>query len=132
MKKYMLYAFALFGLIACGGDDIGENIIMSKEYINTISKLDFQGEAGEAVMSITANCDWTISIDSDWATVNPANGSQSQEVTVTVTSNNTGADRTATITVKGSDFLAKKITVTQAKSADSSLTPGPDDNLPPE
>lgn len=132
MKKYILYAFALFGLIACGGDDIGENIIMSKEYINTISKLDFQGEAGEAVMSITANCDWTISIDSDWATVNPANGSQSQEVTVTVTSNNTGADRTATITVKGSDFLAKKITVTQAKSADSSLTPGPDDNLPPE
>ena len=132
MKKYILYAFALFGLIACGGDDIGENIIMSKEYINTISKLDFQGEAGEAVMSITANCDWTISIDSDWATVNPANGSQNQEVTVTVTSNNTGADRTATITVKGSDFLAKKITVTQAKSADSSLTPGPDDNLPPE
>lgn len=132
MKKYILYVFALFGLIACGGDDIGENIIMSKEYINTISKLDFQREAGEGSLSITANCDWTISKDADWVTVNPASGSQSQEVTVTVTSNNTGADRTATITVKGSDFLAKKITVTQAKSADSSLTPGPDDNLPPE
>ena len=132
MKKYILYAFALLGLIACGGDDIGENIIMSKEYINTISRLEFQGAAGEASLSITANCDWTISKDADWVTVNPASGSQHQEVTVTVTANNTGADRTATITVKGSDFLAKKITVTQAKSADSSLTPGPDDNLPPE
>lgn len=131
MKKYILYAFALLGLIACGGDDIGENIIMSKEYINTISRLEFQGAAGEESLSITANCDWTISKDADWVTVNPASGSQNQEITVSVTVNNTGADRTATITVKGG-VLSKKITVTQAKSADSSLTPGPDDNLPPE
>lgn len=132
MKKYILYAFALFGLIACGGDDIGENIIMSKEYINTISRLEFQGAAGEGSLSITANCDWTISKDADWVTVNPASGSQNQEITVSVTANNTSADRSATITVKGSGFLAKKITVTQSKLPDSSLTPGPDDNLPPE
>lgn len=132
MKKYVLYAWMLIGLVACGGDEISEDIIMSKEYINVISQLNFQGTAGEAGVNITANCDWTISKDADWVTVNPASGSQSQEVTVSVTANNTSADRTTTITVKGSSFLAKKIAVTQAKSADSSLTPGPDDNLPPE
>lgn len=131
MKKYILYAFALLGLIACGGDEIGDNIIMSKDYINTVSRLEFQGAAGEGSLSITANCNWTIGKDADWVTVNPASGSQNQEVTVSVTVNNTGADRTATITIKGG-VLSKKITVIQAKSADSSLTPGPDDNLPPE
>lgn len=132
MKKYVLYAWMLIGLMACGGDEISEDVIMSKEYINVISQLNFQGTAGEAAVNITANCDWTISKDADWVTVNPATGSQNQEVTVTVTDNNTGSDRSATITVKGSSFLAKKIVVSQAKQADSSQTPGPDDNLPPE
>ena len=132
MKKYILYAITLLGLVACGGDDIGEDIIMSKEYINVSGQLNFQGEVGEATMNITANCEWTISKDAEWVSVNPTSGSNNQEVTVSVTANNTGSDRSATITVKGSSFLAKKVVVTQAKLPDSSQTPGPDDNLPPE
>ncbi len=132
MKKYILYVFTLIGLVACGDNIDGELPVMSKDYISVSGQLDFQGTGGEATMSITANCDWTISKDADWVTVNPASGSQNQEITVSVTANNTSADRSTTITVKGSSFLAKKITVTQAKLPDSSITPGPDDNLPPE
>lgn len=133
MKKYVLYALTLIGIVACSGDKIdGELPVISKDYINVTGNLDFQGNGGELVMIITANCDWTITKDADWVSVTPASGSQNQTVIVSVTTNNTNAERTATIIVKSGSFFQKKMSVTQAKVADSSQVPSSGDNLPPE
>lgn len=135
MKKYILYAIALLGMVACGGDEIGggDAPVVSKEYINVISKLDFKSEGGDTEVAVSASCDWTVSKDADWVSVSPTTGSKNQSITVTVSRNNSGYDRTATITLKGSgNNLEKKISVTQAKTADSSLIPSSGDNQLPE
>ena len=135
MKKYILYAIALLGIVACGGDEIGggDAPVVSKEYINVTSKLDFKSEGGDTEVTVSASCDWTVSKDADWVSVSPTSGSKNQSITVTVSRNNSGYDRTATITLKGSgNNLEKKISVTQAKTADSALIQSSGDNQLPE
>lgn len=135
MKKYIIYAIALLGIVACGGDEIGggDAPVVSKEYINVISKLDFKSDGGDTEVSVSASCDWTVSKDADWISITPTSGSKNQSITVTASRNNSSSDRVATITIKGSgNNLEKKISVSQAKTADSSLVPGSNDNQLPE
>lgn len=135
MKKYIMCAIALLGIVACGGDEIGggDTPVVSKEYINAVSKLDFKSEGGDTEVSISASCDWTVGKDADWVSVSPTSGSKNQSITVSVSRNNSSSDRTATITIKGKgNGLEKKISIIQAKTADSSLVPGSNDNQLPE
>lgn len=135
MKKYILFAITLLGIVACGSDEIGggDAPVVSKDYINVISKVDFMSEDGNTKIEVSASCDWVVSKDADWVSVSPTSGSKNQSITVTVLRNYTENDRTATITVKGiGNNLEKKISVTQAKTADSSLVPSANDNQLPE
>jgi hypothetical protein len=51
---------------------------------------------------VNSNLDaWTATVDADWVTLSRTNGSQDDNILVTVAVNATGADRTATITVAG-------------------------------
>ena len=89
----------------------------------------------EADLLISANCNWTITCSADWLTVTPFSGSNSETVKVTAGKNSTGAERTATLTIKGND-ISRSVVVTQTKSSDSqtpssSGEPGPNDNQPP-
>jgi hypothetical protein len=133
MRKYILYIWILLGLTACGGGEIdGELPFMSKDYISVTSRVELQGNGQETQINISANCDWSITKDADWLTVTPTSGSSSQTIMLSATKNISGAERTATLMIRSSTRLEKKITVVQANTADSSKTPAPGDNLPPE
>ena len=74
--------------------------------------------AGEntAVLTFTANNDWTVVSSESWCTVSPSSGKASENaavVQITLEPNTTGETRTAKITVKAGG-IEKQVTVTQA------------------
>jgi hypothetical protein len=72
--------------------------------------------AGDTVdLTVTANVDWTAVSSDAWVVVTPATGSSDGTVNVAVTAN-TGAQRTATITISG-EGLTQTVNITQAQPA---------------
>ena len=74
--------------------------------------------AGEntAVLTFTANNDWTVVSSESWCTVSPSSGKASENaamVTITLDPNTTPDTRSAKITIKAGG-IEKQITVTQA------------------
>jgi len=80
------------------------------------TSLDFIASGEQKTFTITSNTGWTISSDASWVTVSPASGSNDGTITVTATEN-TGIQRTAIITVSGTDVTSKTISVTQEAAA---------------
>ena len=118
MKQSILYFLMVFVLLACDGDDDNAPDI-SKDYLNVAPNMELLGGGDTKELTITANCSWTIIKNSDWLTVNPMAGNNSQSVLVTAGKNTTGVDRVAVLTIKGGTLPAKNVTITQQKSSDS-------------
>lgn len=71
--------------------------------------------AGSTTFSITSNTTWTVADNATWLTVSPSSGSNNGTLTASYTANNTGAVRTANITVTfGGTCPPVIVTVTQA------------------
>ena len=88
------------------------------EHIFEVSddNFNFEGTASNGSFTVTSSRNWTASSDSDWLTVTPTSGAASESastVSFNATQNNSGAERTARITITaGAD--TKVVTVTQA------------------
>ena len=82
------------------------------------SAFDFSKDANHATLSILSQKNWTISSDSSWCAVDPAGGSATGEtqkqILIEVDKNDTGAARTAWITITDGNEKAK-IEVQQSK-----------------
>ncbi len=94
-------AVALFLVVACGGqEDPPKTVILSVDK----PQLTFESEAVQQTIAITCNDSWTISVaeGSDWLAVSPKQGNGNGSITL-VAAANTGADRTATVTVYAAD-----------------------------
>ena len=75
---------------------------------------------------IVSNTSWKVSDNQDWLIVSDSSGTGCGNVTVTANSdNNTGADRTASISISVSGLMSKIITVTQVAAISQlpNLTP---------
>jgi hypothetical protein len=79
------------------------------------TSLDFTAAAETKSFNITSTKTWTVTSSETWCTVSPDNGSNNATISVTVVAN-TGAQRTATITVVA-DTETKTVAVTQAENA---------------
>ena len=78
--------------------------------------MNFSNMGGEQSFSIETNTiSWNISSDASWLTVSPSSGSGNRDVTVTTTAHAALTQRTATISVTGSDVQKQTIAVTQAE-----------------
>ena len=122
MKKSILFSLMLLACVACGGGDDGgggESPQINKDYLKVPTSLELLGDGQTTEIPISSNCNWTISKDVDWLTVNPMSGSNNQSVTVSATKNSTGADRMAILTVQGGSLPARRVTVTQRKASDT-------------
>jgi hypothetical protein len=87
--------------------------------------LDFAVAGASENVSVSANLSWTAVSSATWATVSPASGFANGTVSVTAAAN-TGAARTATVTLAGGG-ITRTVTVRQASALpDSSLTVSPD------
>ena len=67
------------------------------------------GGTGSVSLTVTpSTCTWTAASDSAWATVNPAIGTGSTVLTVTVAANADLTPRTATLTIAGSAYTVNQ------------------------
>lgn len=132
MKKYFLYIVIMIAFAACGGGD-DETVIVTNEYLNvSSSSLQLLGVENGAELSITANCNWSVSSDVDWISVDPSSGNGNGTVTISVGTNSTGSDRTGTVFVRNEkQTLEKKVRVIQGTPT-SALIPTINDNQFPE
>lgn len=85
------------------------------------SLLNFAAFGEQKTFDITSNTNWRVSSDADWVKVSPSSGSNDGTVTVTVTDNPDLKQRTATITVKGTDVESCTISVTQEGRGEYSI-----------
>jgi len=75
------------------------------------NNISFSAPATQNTFTVSSNASWTVSSDKDWCVVFVNNNT----VTVAVTTNLTGLDRNATVTVEVSEELKATVNITQAK-----------------
>lgn len=119
MKKFIwLYISALL-FVACGDDEIGsDEPFVSKDYIKVVPGLSLLGDGQETELKITANCSWSISYSSNWLTVTPSVGSNSESVKVSAGKNTTGQERSVTLTIQAGTAPTKSVVITQGKGSE--------------
>ena len=82
------------------------------------TSLNFAASGENQAFSISSNTDWTVSSSDSWLTVSPALGSNDGTVTVTAAENTATTQRTATITISGTEVTPQTISVTQDAAAE--------------
>ena len=81
----------------------------------TPASLSFDSKASTTNVTVTSNDSWSVSSDATWCSVTPASASENGTISIYVTANTSGSDRSATITVKGNNSgISRTIGVTQA------------------
>ena len=89
------------------------------------TSIDLGKESGaSATFNISSNTSWNITDNASWLNVSPTSGSNDATITVTANSANSATtERTATVTITGTDVPDKHITVTQAPQSQLSVSP---------
>ena len=122
--------------VACQQFDIDTQMTPEKEYANlrlvcdAVDSYSFPStNADNVTFNVSSNTPWTITRSSgaDWCTVTPSSSSSSSliaDVVVSVADNNSGEDRTATLTVKGERINKYyTITINQSRKGKLFVTP---------
>ena len=60
----------------------------------------FDPESSSVELKVNSNASWTVSVDADWLTLEPAGGQGDATVILTAAENNVRTERTAVVTVK--------------------------------
>jgi len=85
---------------------------------NTLSvspaSLNYAVAGGSQTVTVTSNTSWTATSSASWLTISPASGSNNGTITAVAAENTATSQRTATITVSGTDAPTQTISVTQA------------------
>jgi hypothetical protein len=90
--------------------------------ISTESLVFAANPSAAQTVTVTANTEWQVSITQtgEWLAANPAAGSGDGSISVTA-AENTGTERTATITISGTGVESKTVNVTQAAKASGGI-----------
>ena len=132
MKKTTIFLLMTVALVACGSSDDDDDTTKKPDYIVADEEMTLS-DSKDNVLSIKANCKWTLYVDVDWLFLDPASGENNGKVTITASPNKTGADRSATIYMRNeSNTWETTVTINQKKAADNSFVPLPDENPLPE
>ncbi len=103
-KKISLIIYLLLSvfLTACGGDNNGNDDPGVSQDAISVSKsaLEFDVEAGEQSVTLTANHEWSALVSDTWVNVSPDNSTQQNAtITIKVQRNETGKSREASVTL---------------------------------
>ncbi|MCG8311569.1 MAG: BACON domain-containing protein [Cytophagales bacterium] len=99
------------------------NYIPPPELMLSTSTISLPSSSGSTNVSVYSNVSWTVSDNASWITVSPTSGSNDGTVGISYTQN-TGAARSATVTVSGQDVQDQYVTVDQASASPTlSLSP---------
>ena len=127
---------ALVGAAACQQFEIDTQMTPEKEYANlrlicdAVDAYQFASTGAESIsFNVSANTPWTITRSSgaDWCTVTPSSSASSSlisDVVVSVADNESGAERSATLTIKGERINKYyTITINQSRKGHLYVTP---------
>lgn len=126
MNKTIIKAFALAAvtmMAACGSDDeikvsdphayfceVGDATLKTAD-------IELPGYESFRMVDICSNVDWSVSTDADWITLSNRSGGpldkENLHLKVSATANETGADRTATVTLSAAQGQNATLTVRQ-------------------
>ena len=131
ISKYLLFIIATLSFCACSPDEEnkptpGPGPNPSSDYLAVQKEASIlaTGTAENPVsISVTANGDWTASVDKSWLSINPSNGNKNTNtISLTAGENNSGEEREAKITVK-CGTKSDTCTVKQKAIANISVNP---------
>ena len=91
---------------SCGGEKVSP--VNGGSLSVNPARMEFSYELSTAAVSVTADCDWGVSVaDKDWCSVSPSGGiSGTTDVKISVTTNRTGKERTTALAFRyGSNTL---------------------------
>ncbi len=107
-----LYAILLLLIVSLTGCEKDP----AKELLVSQSSVELGSDGAAVTVDVTANVEWTASVaNGSWLQVSPKKGSSSLQMQVKADANISGAERTATVTLKADavDGLAASFTVKQ-------------------
>lgn len=119
----LLMALALF--TACGGDSTDEEPInppVQTELTASQTSFSFEAKGGSAQITVKSPASWSIKSSATWCYTSPNSGVKGTQTVQVMADVNTGAERTATLTLTASGCDPVTLTVKQAAAAsDGSL-----------
>ena len=132
MKKTTIFLLMTLALVACGSSDDDDDTTKKPDYIVADEEMTLS-DSKDNVLSIKANCKWTLYVDVDWLFLDPASGEGNAKVAITTNPNKTADTRSATIYMRNeSNTLEKTVVVYQKRAAENSFVPLPGENPFPE
>ena len=119
----LLMALALF--TACGGDSTDEEPIdppVKTELTASQTSFSFEAKGGSVQITVNSPASWSIKSSATWCYTSPNSGVKGTQTVQVMADVNTGAERTATLTLTASGCDPVTLTVKQAAAAsDGSL-----------
>ena len=95
----LVSALMMLCLVACSDEE--------KAYVTlSVETLEAESDAGEYTFNIESNCDWAISSDADWISIQEPSGTGSATITFSVIRNTNYDEREAVIQVTSLDGSA--------------------------
>ena len=110
--KFIFIAIILIAFTHCKKEEI--KTLSVSPTTKTVSKYK-----DGFTFSVKSNTDWTVSSNESWCIINQSSGSENENVSVSISANLTTSQRTAIITINGSDVSSATFTVIQ-ESGDAS------------
>ena len=122
LKNYLWLAVVLLTaacvLSSCKkGEDIGEEIFVSSDYIVVDANVNIGATSTVAVMEVRSNCDWFITVDGAWQglQLSTLEGTNNENVNIETPRNLSQDERSAVLTFKNEDgTINRVVTVRQA------------------
>jgi hypothetical protein len=96
-----------------GKEELTIEPIDSTQVVVSSTQVNLTAKESKAKVDINSNSTCTAISDQSWLIVNPLNGSGTQTLTFTIEANQTGANRSATVTIYASGVSSQTITITQ-------------------
>ncbi|MBC3847447.1 polysaccharide lyase family 7 protein [Winogradskyella echinorum] len=118
LKKYIMKPFyivftflALTFIYSCSSKDSNDDVSIDSLELSSISTFSANQELQS--VTVTSNVSWVVSVDADWITTTPSNGTDNGIFGIYVEANPTENSREGIVTVSGSG-ISRTMTVIQA------------------
>lgn len=121
MKKIsasLVCLLSCIALLSCGGgggggSDDGGTVAGSTILNASPSSINLDASGSQQSLTITANCDWSITGAAEWLTISTMHGNNNATVTLSATQNNSADVRSCTLSLQGGN-LRRTVTVSQS------------------